>query len=61
MSNNDTTIYTAGAQGTRPIFAKVKCPHCAKDIEIVIAGMAILPSNSEVIKFSLEWIEHGTD
>ncbi len=50
--------YEAKSKGFKPIKAKVKCPHCNEEIEIVIAGMAILPSNSKVIDFSLKWIEY---
>ena len=53
----DKREYVASAEGEKPIFAKVKCPHCKEDIEIVIVGMALLPSNSEVIKFEMIWME----
>ena len=54
-------IFQAGAQGTKPMMSKVQCPHCKQEIKIVIAGMALLPSNSDVVKFELTWIERPLD
>ncbi len=42
----------------QPIMASVKCPHCNEDIEIVIAGLAMLPTpNSKIISFGMTWYE----
>lgn len=53
--------YEVKTEGCKPIRAKVECPYCKKEMEIVIAGMAILPSNSEVSGFNLTWIEHPAE
>lgn len=54
----DINKYEGKREGFKPIRARVKCPHCNEEIEIVIAGMALLPSNSKAIDFSLSWIEY---
>jgi hypothetical protein len=41
-----------------PWKVKTNCPHCNKEIEVVIAGIALLPSNSEVVRFDMQWIEY---
>lgn len=40
-----------------PVRVKCLCPNCNKGIELLIVGVALLPSGSKVFDFNLTWVE----